>query len=318
MHAAFGLALEVDASVEVPGILEAPEVPGAGGQHPTRVRLAPAELRRHWRPVERESKVVRELRNGAGTLLSVRHASSAGYLLHAPGFARVLVSADATTLLCEPESQGGEWVTLLTAQALPLAATLRGMEVLHASGVVPAGGPLSGQAVLISGPQGTGKSSLAAALLRRGAALLSDDTVAIEMLGSALIAHSGATLLLLRERECERLSTSERDAVGVSVGVLGKQRFRPHRVASRAPFGAFCLLERSAQGPAVERIEAIDPVALLGSTYNLTVRTPERLTRHLDLVAALAATGRIYRLRVQNGIDATRLADIVLESLGAR
>ena len=61
----------------------------------------------------------------------------------------------------------------------------------------------------------------------------------------------------------------------------------------------------------MERIDAVDPFALLGSTFNLSVRTPERLIRHLDLAASLAATGRIYRLRVQPGIDATQLADVL-------
>ncbi len=84
--------------------------------------------------------------------------------------------------------------------------------------------------------------------------------------------------------------------------------------ASPAPFGELFLLERSTHGPPVERIEAVDPFALLASTFNLSVRTPERLVRHLDLAAALAATGRIHRLRVQPGMNATQLADTVLRA----
>ncbi len=45
------------------------------------------------------------------------------------------------------------------------------------------------------------------------------------------------------------------------------------------------------------------------------MRTPERLLRHLDLAAALAATGRIFRLRVQPGVNATQLANAVCELL---
>ena len=47
--------------------------------------------------------------------------------------------------------------------------------------------------------------------------------------------------------------------------------------ASPAPFGGLFLLERATHGPPVERIEAVDPFALLASTFNLSVRTPERL-----------------------------------------
>ncbi len=105
-------------------------------QPPTRVRLDPRELQRRWSPVERTAERVRELRDGDTVLLSVELAPPAGYLLHAPGFARILVAPDGTELLCDPEPGSAAWNTLLPAQALPLAATLRGFEVLHASGVV--------------------------------------------------------------------------------------------------------------------------------------------------------------------------------------
>ncbi len=192
--------------------------------------------------------------------------------------------------------------------------------MLHASGVVLGDdtskrGP-GASAVLFAGPQGAGKSSLAAALLRRGAAaLLSDDTISLQPREGVLIAHPGAALLHLRAEEHERLSAQERAVLGPTAAVLGKQRYNPSVHTSPAPFGALFLLERSPYGPPIERIEAVDPFALLASTFNLSVRTPERLTRHLDLAVALAATERIYRVRVQPGVDATRLADTLCERL---
>jgi hypothetical protein len=331
---AFGLSLAVDPRIDIPGI---PNLDGAGvsgldaspsegpisalaSQPPTRVRFDPAELERRWRGAESIPERVRELRDdGETVLLSVELARPAGYLLHAPGFGRILVAPDGTELLCDPEPGGAEWSTLLPAQALPLAATLQGFEVLHASGVVPAegavGGVLGGGAALFAGPQGTGKSSLAAALLRRGATLLSDDTVALEQRGGTLIAHPGAALLQLRSVEHERLSAQARAVLGTPEMFLGKQRYSPGVSTSPAPFGALFLLERSTHGPSVECIEAVDPFALLASTFNLSVRTPERLTRHLDLAVALAATKRVYRLRVQPGMDATQLADTLYERL---
>jgi hypothetical protein len=319
---AFGLELDVDAGIDIPGILDTPgvrdlEAPVSGppvfpvaSQPPTRVRLDPKELERRWSCAERTPERVRELRDGETVLLSVELAPPAGYLLDAPGFGRILIAPDGTELICDPEPGSSEWSTLLPAQALPLAATLRGFEVLHASGVV-----LRGRAALFAGPPGAGKSSLAAALMRRGAALLSDDTVALQLRGGALIAHPGAALLQLLTAEHERLSTRERAVLGPPTTFLGKQRYGPSVAASPAPFGELFLLERSKHGPPVERIEAVDPLALLASTFNLSVRTPERLTRHLDLAVALAATGRVHRLRVQPGVDATQLAEIVHERL---
>ncbi len=331
--AAFGLSLEVDPRIDIPGVSRA-DAPGDPAlahpvqatpfpaiQPPTRVLLDPGELRRRWSPVERTSELVRELRDGDAVLLDVQLAPAVGYLLHAPGFARILVTSDGTELLCDPESEPerAEWSTLLPAQALPLAATLRGLEVLHASGVVlgdaaPGSAPGSG-AVLFAGPQGAGKSSLAAALLHRGAALLSDDTVALESREDSLIAHPGTSSLHLRANEHRRLSSRERAVLGPTATVLGKQRYATTAAASPAPFGALFMLERSRRGPPVEWIEAVDPFALLASTFNLSVRTPERLTRHLDLAAALAASGHIYRLRIQPGVDASRLADTLCERL---
>ena len=322
---AFGLLLEVDPHLEIPGIAplatgvgehavprdERPSAPPHSGP-PTRVRLDPQELARRWSAAAHASECVRELRNGETLLLSVELAPPAGYLVHAPGFGRILVAPDGTELLCDPEPGSSEWSTLLPAQALPLAATLQGLEVLHASGVV-----LGERATLLAGPSGAGKSSLAAALLRRGAALLSDDTVALESRGGTLIAHPGAALLALEAAEHERLSASERAILGAPEPFLDKQRYNPIAIAPVTPFGELLLLERATHGPPLERIEAIDPFALLASTFNLSVRTPERLARHLDLAVALAATERIYRLRIQPGVDATQLAEIVHEQLAA-
>ncbi len=103
--------------------------------------------------------------------------------------------------------------------------------------------------------------------------------------------------------------------LGPPAAFPGKQRYVPSVIASEAPFGKLFLLERSTHGNPVERIEAVDPLVLLASTFNLSVRTPERLTRHLDLAADLAATGHIYRLRIRPEMDATRLAETLHEYL---
>jgi hypothetical protein len=310
---AFGLALAVDPAVEIPGLARnghdrAPAsepLAGAAQGPPTRVRLDPEELARLWGRGERVATRTGELREGGEVVLTVGFAPSVGYLMKAPGFARILVTADGMDVICAPESGSPAWTVLLCAQALPLAATLRGLEVLHASGVV-----MGGSAALFTGPPGAGKSSLAGALLRRGGTLLGDDTVALGLRDGRLVAHPGAALLYLRADEHERLSAAEREALGPSSAVQGKLRYSPAPVSGAVPFGALFLLERS-PGAAVERVERVDPIALLASTFNLSVRTPERLTRHLDLALALARSERVYRLRIQPGVDAGQLAQTV-------
>jgi hypothetical protein len=323
--AAFGLALELDAEIELWG-LPPREASALAGLPVTRVRLDGGELRRRWSAVEHGAERVRELRGGNELVLSVDLAEPAGYLLHAPGFAHILVAPDGGELLCEPLCEGSEWTTLVLAQALPLAATLQGLEVLHASAVVvPGGGPLGGEAALFSGPQGAGKSSLAAALVRRGARLLADDTVAMSVRAGRLLAHPGPGMVQLRPAEHERLGretqrsrahADEAQVAAASEPVLGKHRLAVPVRAEGVAFGGLFLLERGTAGmPPLERIEQVDPLRLLATTFNLSVKTPQRLTRHLDLAGALAASRRVFRLRIQPAIDATQLADILLERL---
>jgi hypothetical protein len=311
-HTAFGLKLELDPRISIPGL--APAAGDARGALLTRVLLDPEELRRRWDPCGATAVCAREVRFGETLLRTIDFAEPAGYLLWNRDHGHVLISCDGRELLCEPDPANEQWATIVAAQALPLAATLRGLEVLHASGVV-----LDGRAVLITGAAGAGKSSLAAALLRAGGLLLSDDAVALSLHDGALIAHAGSVALQLRATEDERLSASERDALGrVAGAVEGKQRYVSATAPPPTPFGGLFLLERSAERPAVQRLEAVSPFVLLGSTFNLSVRTPQRLRHQLDVVGALAASGLVHRLRVQPGVDATALATLVREHLSAR
>jgi hypothetical protein len=317
-HTAFGLALALDPEISIPEL-----TPATGGRQtarshdelawpPSRVLLAPQELRRRWQAVSATPARVREVRFAGTTTRTIDFAEPAGYLLWNQDHGRVLISADGRELLCEPDPANDRWATILAAQALPLAATLRGLEVLHASGVV-----VDGRAVLITGAAGAGKSSLAGALVRAGGRLLSDDAVALRLRGDGeLLAHAGSLALQLRAAEHDRLSASERAALGAADGAVeDKQRYVSAVAPPPAPVGGLFLLERSAAQPAVQRLAEVSPFALLASTFNLSVRTPERLVRQLDVVAAIAASGGVHRLRVQPGVDSSALAAIVHDHL---
>lgn len=309
-YTAFGLRLEADPSIDVSGLGLSEAL---GGNLPrTHLSLDPEELERRWGPLSAGANRMRAIRQGDAVALTVDLAEPAGYLLRAEGVGRMLVAVDGSQVLCDPLVDGSEWEFILPAQVLPLAATLSGYEVLHAAGLV-----LDGRAALFTGAPGAGKSSLAAALLRRGARLLSDDCVALEQRDGSLFAHPGAGVLYLRRPEHDRLSAEDRDALGSAIPFAGKQRYDPEVTGAKAPFGALFLLERAEQGPAIEPIEDVDPFDLLAATFNLSVRTPQRLTRQLDLVEALVASASVYRLRVLPGTDATQLAAVVERHLAA-
>lgn len=319
---AFGLSLDIDRGIDIPGISyrDAHDVYDLGetargcsacadiSRPPTRVRLDPQELSLRWRRA-RSSGCGNQRRNG-GAALSVEFVPGAGFLLHAEGFARIMIALDGTEVICDPESESSDWTAFLVAQALPLAATLCGLEVLHASGVV-----LGSRAILFSGSSGVGKSSLAAALVRRGASLFSDDAVAVKLCDGVLIGYPGPARLNLRATEHARLSTRERALLGSSTMLLGKHSFGPSVNDIPVQLSDLFLVEHATNGAPVERIDAVDPLALFATTYILSIQTPERLARHLDLTCALAATASIHRLRVRPDMNATQLADAVHDYL---
>lgn len=305
---AFGLALEIEPAIAVPGIGGEGD-PERGSEATTRVRLDPEELQRRWAPVAGTARRMRELGAEGRTLLSVDFAEPAGYLLEAAGVGRVLVAAGGDELLCDPDPGKPDWAFILSAQALPLAATLRGFEVLHASGVV-----LDGGAILFAGDPGAGKSSLAAALVRDGASLLGDDAIALKESEGALLAHPGAASLYLRAAERDRLSAEERESLGAATPFAGRERYAASR-SPAAPLAALFLLERAEAGPAVEPLVRVDPFELLAATFNLSVRTPARLTRQLDLVGSLAERALVHRLRIRPGDNANGSAAAVRDYL---
>jgi hypothetical protein len=189
-----------------------------------------------------------------------------------------------------------------------MAATLRHLEVLHASAV-----SVDGRALVFCATPGVGKSSLAAQLVLRGAGLLSDDAVAID---EHLVAHPSTGAVHLRAPELARLDQATRDQLGIGTAT----RFDGRAVGSvtpaePAPLHAVCLLERAADGPAFEPVETVDPVILLGSTFNVSARSPERLLRHLDFCARIATDVRVFRIRISPGVDAAALADQALACL---
>jgi hypothetical protein len=310
-HTAFGLNLSIDRRIAIAGLGRATSP--LYDETPTYVRLDEGELQRRWSSLVNAPLRARELSLGGEALLTVDFAASVGYMLWAKDFGRVLISPSGEELLCEPDPENDAWANIVPAQALPLAATIRGLEVFHASGVV-----FDGKAVLFAGPPGAGKSSLAATFVREGAQLLSDDAVALELKDGALLAHAGSTVLQLRSGEDERLSEQARASLGEPTdSPFGKQRYVSGDTPDPAPLGSVFLLERSTDEPALERLEVVNPFDLIASTFNLSVRTASRLRNQLDIVSAIDSGDVTYRLRVQPHVDATELASIVRDALAA-
>jgi serine kinase of HPr protein (carbohydrate metabolism regulator) len=138
------------------------------------------------------------------------------------------------------------------------------MEALQATCVA-----ISGRAILIEGAPGSGKSSLALALIDRGAVLVGDDGVLIEPRGDRLIARPHPNTRGLLE-----------------VRNLGLLTFP---VCEEAPVALVIVLD-----PAAARfVEAPESVSRAGIEIPLLRLTPDSPVQHLKAELALENYGLI-------------------------
>jgi hypothetical protein len=233
----------------------------------------------------------------------------AGYRIAGPLYGSSTIAADGLRLQGSVGEGGmAAWQRLLVAQALPFVAVMRGLEVLHASAVATGSG-----AVAFSGHSGSGKTSLAMAMQRQGAALLTDDVLAVERAGEELMAHPGAPIAAVELGEAERLRD---DGVGLGEVLAVNQRERVERTVladAAQPLRALFFLQRAPQGGEPRFEPAPDPQLLLASTFNLVLAPPERLAGLLE-VSAILARQRVERVVFGPGVDPATLA----AAIGAR
>lgn len=182
----------------------------------------------------------------------------------------------AEDILChsagsEEEVQDAYWTL-----ALPLALQLSGLEVLHASGIrMPRG------VVGFCAFSGTGKTTTAMALARRGYESWADDAVVMEPQGGRVLAHP------LPFRANVRAATREAFGLGAADGPAGAG-------GDPAPLVALVVLER-VQHAAPAAVERLDPKAALPALlphsfrFDLTDIELRRQTvgRYLAIVAAV-------------------------------
>jgi hypothetical protein len=239
------------------------------------------------------------------SMMSIDTDVAGAYLVEARGYGTHAISADGMriTTVLQPDALWN-WQRLFVAQALPLAATIRGLELLHASAVI-----LDGRAVAFTASSGTGKTSIAMHLVARGARLLTDDVLAIEMTSSSLLAHPGARLLSARRHELAAVSEG-RARLGELLGQDEKIYLRPPLEPEPQPLAALYRLVRQPVGGPFRIVEEAppDPPALLATSFLSYLKTPERLTRHLELVFRLAGSVPVFLVHLPSGLPAQEAA----------
>lgn len=266
---AFGLDLESD--FELAGM----DATGPPAGRSVRLRLGDVEA-----VAAGESERISEAPGPNGRpLATIDAVGDRGFVARAEGFGSAWIDAGGGSITWEPGGPDAlRSQRFLGGQVLPFAAVLNGLEVFHASAVV-----LDGRALAVVAGSGAGKTTVALELSRRGLPFLNDDALALD---ADLLAHPGPGL-----------------------ANVGEERVAVRRHAQAVPLGTLCFLERpSGENLLVERLAPVEPRLLLAATFNLALRTPERLVRQLEACSRIAASIDILRARCPAGVDAATLA----------
>jgi hypothetical protein len=147
-------------------------------------------------------------------------------------------------------------------------------------------------------------------MVARGATLVADDVLALELDAAGVLAHPGAGVVNLSPDERGRLNgviddsqIAGRDEQGMRVVV--------EREARTLPLAAVYFIERPDGDDRVvfERLASSDRV--LGATFNLSILDPARLQRHLEVCAEVARRCGLFRVGVPGSASASEVADAI-------
>ncbi len=232
------------------------------------------------------------------------------------GLFEFLVSADGRRIACrELDSASPEsFQTYLLGQVLSFALLKQGIEPLHATTVV-----IDGQAVAFLGDCGYGKSSLGAAFLQVGYALLTDDQLVLKEEEEQFIAYPGLPRIklfphiarsLLGERVNGTPMNSETSKMVIPLDQNGKM-YRREPLSLRTIY-VLTPPARCSRIPSIS-IRSLSPrrafIEVLKGTFNVIVVEPARLERQFDLATRLAATIPVKSLSYPR--DLSRLPAVI-------
>jgi hypothetical protein len=226
--------------------------------------------------------------------MRVEGGDELGYRVDAPGLGQFVVSPDGTEIRSSvAEGPIWRWHRPLFGQALPLAATLHGLELFHASAVAIDGGVFG-----FVGVSGAGKTSLAIQLVAQGAQLVTDDVLSLEPREDAVWAHPGARMSNVAPEQLESLADGA-EQLGRVVGSSEKVHIELTNLPEAPlPLRALYYVQRGADvdDVAFEMVHPPDPRILLSSTFLPHIVTPERLTTQLHTCARVAEETTTYRV----------------------
>jgi hypothetical protein len=239
------------------------------------------------------------------------------------GLFEFLVSPDGGTVRYRRLARASDHSlgTYLLGHVLSFSLVARGAEPLHGTAVT-----VGGEAVVFLGECGDGKSTLGAAMIQRGAKIVSDDLIAMRRRGQSCLVQPGPARLKLYRHVARTVVGRRRewpmhpDTAKLVVPVRARERVRqPVRLR------AFYVLARPARGARSRdiRIDTLSAgaavVELLRSSFNLTVDSRWRERTRFALASALARAVPVKRLTYPRSLAALpKVCDAVLRDLRSR
>ena len=196
----------------------------------------------------------------------------------------------------------------LLSQTLSFALLKRGIETLHATVI-----ELAGEAVAFVGDCGHGKSTLAAAFLRSGARLLTDDLLVLELdhgIQPRVLAHPGFPRIKLFP-DSARAWTEDRSAGKPLMPGSDKLVFplsaRAYANGPRPLKAIFVLATPAAGGSqrdvSIRRLPRRRAcLALIANAFNPVITDPPRLARQFEWAAKLACAIPVKSLSYPRGL----------------
>ncbi|CAN5867631.1 hypothetical protein BH11PSE3_BH11PSE3_08070 [soil metagenome] len=216
------------------------------------------------------------------------------------GIFETVVAVDGASVMCARQGDVDErsFEANLLNFVMSAALTLRGEEPLHATVL-----DFEGRVFGLLGSSGAGKSTLAAALVGRGADLITDDMLRLDFVDGQALAHYGPHRLKLLDEPARRL-LPEAMAAGHFNALNGKIMVQPPALAVRRrsprPIDALFWLgdaPPTSGDVTIKRLAGIELArAITASAMNIRYFAPDRLTRQFRFAERVARTVPVHAL----------------------
>lgn len=233
-----------------------------------------------------------------------RGADGSAYLRWS-GLFDFVVSADGRRIASRrlPGASDESFRNYLLTQVLSFSLLALGKEPLHASAVA-----VDGAAIAFVGGCGSGKSSLAAAFVRAGYPLVTDDLLVLDRVTHGYLAHPGVPRIKLFPHVARRLLGARRTGERMNTGTAKQILRLPERsfASGPLPLKAVYVLAGGRRW-AIRRLGASESfLEVVRATFNTIVTDGRRLARQFQFARDMVATLPIKQLSFPRRLSTLR------------